>query len=321
MITDKINKPLIDFSSFLLIIIYLCFGFIPNFEAIDKIAPQWLVMSTTNAVALIFIFFNKTYFKQTVLKLLLSKIVIVYFSFILWAALSYFYAVNSTEVIVNITRQANVFLMYFITAILLYHLPKKIKFISWVVIIILGIEVYAILAEAAEMISKNNFINSGQLKGVTANRNIAAFSLAIKIPFVIYLFHFSKKYFSKIIFLGLVFGSILSITMIQSRASFIACGFILFSYLVLNGYMFFKDKKLKNLLKFGLILIPFVLAIVVNQTYFSNKGANVVSRAATISLDKSDGSINIGLIYLTILSVVIWYVAFFLYKKGYKIKS
>ena len=38
-------------------------------------------------------------------------------------------------------------------------------------------------------------------------------------------------------------------------------------------------------------------------------------------LGKSDGSINIGLIYLTILSGVIWYVAFFLYKKGYKIKS
>ena len=38
-------------------------------------------------------------------------------------------------------------------------------------------------------------------------------------------------------------------------------------------------------------------------------------------LGKSDGSINVGLIYLTILSIVMWYVAFFLYKKGYKIKS
>ena len=38
-------------------------------------------------------------------------------------------------------------------------------------------------------------------------------------------------------------------------------------------------------------------------------------------LGKSDGSINIGLIYLSILSVLIWYVAFLLYKKGYKIKS
>ena len=38
-------------------------------------------------------------------------------------------------------------------------------------------------------------------------------------------------------------------------------------------------------------------------------------------LGKSDGSIGLGLIYLSILSIVIWYVAFFLYKKGYKIKS
>ena len=58
MIADKINNPLINFSSLLLIIIYLCFGFIPNLEAIDKIAPQWLVMAITNAVALIFIFFS-----------------------------------------------------------------------------------------------------------------------------------------------------------------------------------------------------------------------------------------------------------------------
>ena len=38
-------------------------------------------------------------------------------------------------------------------------------------------------------------------------------------------------------------------------------------------------------------------------------------------LGESDGSISIGLIYLMILSIVMWYVAFFLYKKGYKIKS
>ena len=38
-------------------------------------------------------------------------------------------------------------------------------------------------------------------------------------------------------------------------------------------------------------------------------------------LGKSDGSITLGLIYLIILSIVMWYVAFLLYKKGYKIKS
>ena len=38
-------------------------------------------------------------------------------------------------------------------------------------------------------------------------------------------------------------------------------------------------------------------------------------------IGESDGSLNFGLIYLTILSVVIWFIAYLLYKKGYKIKT
>tara|TARA_B110000259_G_C13701501_1_gene276583 strand:- start:22 stop:543 length:522 start_codon:yes stop_codon:yes gene_type:complete len=38
-------------------------------------------------------------------------------------------------------------------------------------------------------------------------------------------------------------------------------------------------------------------------------------------LGTSDGSIRVGLIYLTLLSFVMWFLAFYLYKKGYKIKS
>ena len=38
-------------------------------------------------------------------------------------------------------------------------------------------------------------------------------------------------------------------------------------------------------------------------------------------LGTSDGSIKFGLFYLTILSFIIWLVAYILFKKGYKIKS
>ena len=38
-------------------------------------------------------------------------------------------------------------------------------------------------------------------------------------------------------------------------------------------------------------------------------------------LGVSDGSISIGITYLTILSFIMWFIAFYLYKKGYKIKS
>ena len=38
-------------------------------------------------------------------------------------------------------------------------------------------------------------------------------------------------------------------------------------------------------------------------------------------LGKADGSIMIGLIYLSILSIVSWFITYLLYKKGYKLKS
>ncbi len=38
-------------------------------------------------------------------------------------------------------------------------------------------------------------------------------------------------------------------------------------------------------------------------------------------LGQSDGSISFGLIYLILLSIVMWFIAFYLYKRGYKIKS
>tara|TARA_B100000214_G_scaffold357141_1_gene316414 strand:- start:215 stop:610 length:396 start_codon:yes stop_codon:yes gene_type:complete len=34
-----------------------------------------------------------------------------------------------------------------------------------------------------------------------------------------------------------------------------------------------------------------------------------------------DGSIKFGIIYLSILAFILWFISFYLYKKGYKIKS
>jgi len=38
-------------------------------------------------------------------------------------------------------------------------------------------------------------------------------------------------------------------------------------------------------------------------------------------LGASDGSINLGILYLITLSFIIWFIAYYLFKKGYKIKS
>ena len=96
---------------------------------------------------------------------------------------------------------------------------------------ILSIEVYSVLNQALEMYNAGG-IKPGQLKGVTANRNITAFSIAIKIPYVLYLM-LNQKIWLIILYAFLIFLSLFSLTLIQSRASFVAAALI--------GVLFFLD--------------------------------------------------------------------------------
>ena len=192
------KKSTLNFDSFqifpsLILILYLCIGFIPNLEAVDKIAPQWVGMNILNLISLFIFYTYRGKLSKPIISSLFSWISISYIGFILWAGFSYLYAINPTEVLVNITRQINVIMMFLSMGILLYSMKSRRNFVCWVITAVCSIEIYYVLNEALEMVNSNGFISSGILKGLTANRNITAFSLAIKIPFILYLINVLKK--------------------------------------------------------------------------------------------------------------------------------
>ena len=115
----KYSQNVSTFISGTLIILYLSIGFIPNLSAVDKIAPQWFAMTILNGISILFLVKNRSYYSVSISSILKSTMSITYVGFILWASLSYFYAINPIEVIVNITRQANVLLMFLVIGILL----------------------------------------------------------------------------------------------------------------------------------------------------------------------------------------------------------
>jgi len=295
---QPLKSDMIKFFSPILLVAYLSLGFIPNLQAVDKIAPQWLGMTILNLVSLSIFFFYRNSITGIISRALSSTLSLFYIGFIFWAGLSYFYAINPTEVLVNITRQVNVLIMFLSMIILLFNLKNKSHFISWILSVILSIEVYAVLAEALEMINTTGVINSGILKGMTANRNITAFSIAIKIPFALYLINSLDKKSFKFFLLILIFLSFLCLSMIQSRASFLAVGLISVGFITMQTALYLlKIKKLSSLLTIGSLAIPLVLAIAVNQTLIADKGADALSRAASISISTNDGSVNQRLRY------------------------
>ena len=290
----------IDISNFLpsfFLIAYLCIGFTPNLEAVDKIAPQWLLMGVVNTLTVLYIGYHRVSYGQRITQTLSTFLSITYIGFIVWAACSYFYAINPTEVIVNISRQVNVLMMFLGMGFFVYSLKSKTTFLSFVITAILSIEIYAVLNEALQMVNASGVINAGILKGVTANRNITAFSIAIKIPFVLFLIYKNQKIIYKLILGGIILLSILCISMIQSRAAFLAVGLILVLFLGLCVVLFIKDKNKKHLFQYLYLFLPFLLAIGINQTFLSDKGADALARASTISAGTNDGSVNQRLRY------------------------
>ena len=285
--------------SWFILILYLIIGFVPNWQAVDKIAPQWLVMNLVNIVSILYIAYNRKSLSQSIQNFFNSRITILYLVFIVWAALSYFYAINKTEQIVNISRQFNVFVMFSSMFILLSSIKSKFQFFSWVFTVFLGIEIFYVLLEAQQMISTDGYISPGALKGVTANRNITAFSLAIKLPFVYFLLTQANKKIYKLLLTVVSFSTFFGLLMIQSRASFLATGFGVISFI--GGLLFLEIKK-KEKLKFKLqplilIVVSLTAAITINQTVLKDKGADALSRAATIGQITTDDSITARLRY------------------------
>merc|ERR1711991_1000082 len=157
--------------------------------------------------------------------------------------------------------------MYLLMGIFLFSFNQKIKFICWLIVIILGAEVYAVIIEAQTMLSTSGIISSGDLKGVTANRNITAFSLANKIPFILFLFHQIKKRAFIGLLIILTFLVLVCLSMIQSRASFLGVGLILAGYSALNTFLYLREKKIIYLVRISYFIFPLVLAISLNQIY------------------------------------------------------
>lgn len=277
---------------------FLCIGFVPNWGAVDKIAPQWLGLSILNLASLVVLLSNPSYFSVPIGKVVRTGISLFYLGFFTWAALSYFYAINPTEVVVNLARQANTVFMYLHLSLFVYGLKDKIKWVSWTLVLILGIEIYAILVEAYQMSQTPQGITPGALKGVTANRNIGAFSMAIKIPFALFILHFATKRWVQIGMSVLIFATLFGLSLISSRASYVAVLLISLLYLGLVGFQYYQKRKWKQLIPAINIVLPLLLAVLLNQVVLSgSRTVNALERASTISVSTNDGSVNQRLRY------------------------
>ena len=133
--------------------------------------------------------------------------------------------------------------------------------------------------------------------------SIIIFSLVIEIKIQNYIIFFTYLFLSSFIMGAVGFIAGLWADKFDHMAT--ATNFIIVPLSFLSG-TFYSVERLPNFL---------------NTLSHYNPFFHMIDGFRYSFINNMDGSIKFGLIYLSILSILTWFIAYILYKKGYKIKS
>lgn len=290
-----------DLPPLILIMLFMAVDYLPRLNAADVMAPQWIYLAALNVIALFYLHFKKNDFNASSNGLFLLPLSVVYTSFFLLAGISIIWAINQVESIVVYSRFVITFIAYFNIAILLFGRLHLFKYLARFLCILLFFQSFTPIYEFFRQLGdvSLNFIIFN-LKGNSANKNILAITIAIKIPFAIYCIYTSKSWWRLIYSFLIAFAS-LAIFFVNARASFLALFIQLGLICILLLYEYKKNHSRAQLLQqFAFILFPVIFSLLLSQLIISNAASleeeaqgygTVAERLGSISLT-AQGSNN-----------------------------
>ena len=199
-----------------------------------------------------------------------------YLILILWASISYFYAINKVETLINLPRYFNVFIACIFSYILISKVIQPILFITYVFGGFLLIEIVAYYNDFFDVYSSTEYFSLTRVKGVSGNKNITAASIAIKIPFVLYLINVTKYKLIKFISFSILVLSFLAISLVNARAAILSSSLVIIFYVGFFIVSYFKKNiSLRPaLVSISYGIVSFLLSFSINEFLATNANTN-----------------------------------------------
>jgi O-antigen ligase len=286
------KRPLIITLLGLYFFCYTIPQYIPNlFYVYDRVTVQTLFLSAVNLISVILII-RKDSLNNLIPKLKTNYHYFSYLGVILIAILSLLVSENVVESLVTLTK----ILIFFISFSCIIYLAKqsKINFIQ----ILIWFTFIAVFMESLfiNYLYYNSVIINGELlargnefNGLGANINISSFSIAMKIPVILYAFFSDNSRLVKAISFVLISSSVLTILLLQSRGALLAIGFVL-SCLFIISLIQRNRKYIKHFL--GVLVMLICSFGVYQQFNEKNTSDMIVERFSTIADPGSDASVK-----------------------------
>lgn len=277
--------------------LYIVSLFAPNTSPLlDLNTWRTLSFSIVNSISL-FLILSYDELRSILKKVIKSKTSISAVLFILWALLSYFYAINPTEVIVRTSIFVNFFLFYLCLSVFLKHVSFKKNHITLFITFLLLIQVSYSYTSYFQVLEyrQYDFEYNNLLIGLFSNRNVTSAVYLLQVPFVIYTIINSKSTVIKNLSFVILTSALYMVFLLASRTAYVILLSLLIFYLlhlILNKFQSFK------LYKSGFSILMFSLFISYSITLFSlgsGNSSNAINRIQ--SIDFTETSTNTRLRY------------------------
>ena len=200
-----------------------------------------------------------------------NPLTIVYGLLFTWAGGSYFYAINSNEMLVCYARMITTLAAFINISVFLKDREDYFNILAAMFLVVLSWESISVINKFLDGINSEN-IDEVILaaSGNTGNKNIIAASIAIKIPFAVYFLH-ARKTFTQLLAILLLFLGFYALFILNARATFVGLGLLTVLYLV---YLLIFDRSTENKLSkfkpFGYYLFCLIAALALSTIVFNN---------------------------------------------------
>ena len=258
--------------------------FLPRFGAIDVIGAQWLYLSIVIVIFSLFFKFN--------FDLIKSKYIFhIYLFFISNCFFSFLYTNNLSITTMDFSRVFSIFLLI-LFLISNYTDFKFKKHHHYLLLFIFSFELLvSLLPLFFEFYGYFFDLTYSNLKpedftGFGANKNITAASIAIKLPYLFYLFHTRLFNFATVTSI-LIFLSFLDITFLSTRSVLLSSSISVF-VLFLYDFSYFK-RSFKTYIIPSLFIASFYANFLIIK-FFDRSVSNSFSRLSSIAINKESSN-------------------------------
>lgn len=260
---------------FLFLVCFLAVGYIPYFGSIDKLAPQWFLLSILSFIYLL-ISLIKGGVDWKLINNISIKSFVLFFVSILFSVI---FSVNIIESSIVFFRWLTVALV-FLSFIIILSKIKKIENIFLILVVFSLFEILLPFIEYLRIVSIKDFsfADSNYLKTFTGNKNITSASLSLKFPFILYVIYRYKNPVMRIFLIIFLFIGFYDLILISSRAALL--GVIIVSLVCILYLIYYKKDKY-------VIVYPllFVSALLLSTYTLSNSNVLIGDRVSTINTD------------------------------------